>query len=369
MKNTPKKRLLVFNCHEAWIYQLSALDYDLDIIVGLKGHHTTAWDIHVRPIPPNARLISLKQALANQEAYTCIIAHNPTDLLDCRARAEPCILILHLPVEARLVLEKSHLTAFQARSILRQYAQLCRVHVVAVSRLKGESWGYKREFIPFGIDPEEYPSHTGMEARGLRIANFIQKRKQFLNWEFHTQAFHDLPVTLIGHNPEMKGINPSRDWDHLKKLLQTHRFYIHTADQTLEDGYNMATIEAMAAGLPVLGNPHPSSPIVHGVNGFLSDDPQRLHTYALQLLTDPALALRMGQAAQATVRQHFSPAQFQRNMERAIKMAQIKRGIMGAVDTTHLDSSAKPRSESPSIMDISRHVRKGQIRKRKVIGV
>ena len=32
-------RLLVFNCHEAWVHQLKALDCDLDIIVGLAGHH------------------------------------------------------------------------------------------------------------------------------------------------------------------------------------------------------------------------------------------------------------------------------------------------------------------------------------------
>ena len=35
-----RERLLVFNCHEAWVYQLGLLDYDLDIICGLSGRYT-----------------------------------------------------------------------------------------------------------------------------------------------------------------------------------------------------------------------------------------------------------------------------------------------------------------------------------------
>jgi hypothetical protein len=38
------KTLLVFNCHEAWVYQLGVLGYALDIIVGLKGRYKQSWD-------------------------------------------------------------------------------------------------------------------------------------------------------------------------------------------------------------------------------------------------------------------------------------------------------------------------------------
>jgi len=43
-EQTDKKTLLVFNCHEAWVYQLGVLGYDLDIIIGLKGRHKETWD-------------------------------------------------------------------------------------------------------------------------------------------------------------------------------------------------------------------------------------------------------------------------------------------------------------------------------------
>lgn len=71
----------------------------------------------------------------------------------------------------------------------------------------------------------------------------------------------------------MPGVEAAKNWDNLKEMLQLHRFYIHTADPRYEDGVNMATLEAMAAGMPVLGNRHPTSPIEHGKSGFLSDNP------------------------------------------------------------------------------------------------
>ena len=94
----------------------------------------------------------------------------------------------------------------------------------------------------------------------------------------------------------MDRVHPADDWDHLKQIFSQHRFYIHTADPRLEDGCNMATLEAMAAGLPVLGNRHPTSPVEHGVSGWLSDDPVELRAYALRLLDDHDLARRMGVA-------------------------------------------------------------------------
>ncbi|MGH9701595.1 MAG: hypothetical protein ACRD52_19345, partial [Candidatus Acidiferrales bacterium] len=68
-------RLLVCDCHEAWIYQLGQLDQPMDVIVGLKGRHTSSWDTAMRPVPQNARIIHLQEALACKDPYDCVIAH------------------------------------------------------------------------------------------------------------------------------------------------------------------------------------------------------------------------------------------------------------------------------------------------------
>ena len=66
----------------------------------------------------------------------------------------------------------------------------------------------------------------------------------------------------------------------------------------------------MAAGLPIIGNEHPSSPIKHGVSGLLSNDPAELRRHAETLLGDRELARKLGQAARQTAEKMFSRRQF-----------------------------------------------------------
>jgi len=323
--------LLVFNCHESWVHQLSVLGCPMDLIVGLRGRYTSTWDETVRPIPTNCRLISLREARESPKAYQCIIAHNITDLLDVKHRNDPKLLVIHSTIEGRVSSENTAVDPQQMKQMLHRYVELIRGHVVSVSRLKGASLGFTEDIVPFGADPEEYPPFTGELPCGLRISNFINNRQKILLWGLHRDAFMDLPVRIVGNNPDQPGVAPSKNWGHLKRLLQIHRFYIHTADPKLEDGYNMATMEAMAAGMPVLGNRHPSSPVEHGVSGFLSDDPRELHRYAQVLLENRELAVRMGGEARRAVSERFSLNRFKRSFLKSIERARIK--LVGEKDS------------------------------------
>ena len=129
---------------------------------------------------------------------------------------------------------------------------------------------------------------------------------------------------LVGHNPSMPGVAAANDWSDLKKMLQSHRFYIHTAAPGLEDGYNTASLEAMAAGMPVLSNRHPGSPVEHGISGFLSDDPEELRKYARILLENRDLAVKMGRQAQKAVIERFSMDRFKEGFLRSIGTARRK---------------------------------------------
>ena len=281
----------------------------------------SAWDTRIRPVPANARLLSLAEALEERLSYRCIIAHSMTDLLDIKTLSAPRILVLHNTLEGRIQGNDSP-SPQQVRAVLRQYLQQTGGHAVAISAMKGRSWGFSEDIVPCGVDPEAYPAWSGEVASGIRVANQIQQKRQILDWTLHQAAFQNVPVRIVGHNPEMPGVWPSESWDHLKSLLQSHRFFIHTADPQLEDGYNMAMLEAMAAGLPVLGNRHPSSPIVSGVNGFLSDDPAELGQWADRLLQERALAQKLGEAARQTVMEKFSLRLFASRLQKSIRTAQ-----------------------------------------------
>jgi glycosyltransferase involved in cell wall biosynthesis len=317
------ERLLVFDCHEAWVYQLRALNRPMDVVVGLRGRHTQGWDQHMRPVPPRARLIRHENLPRKSTPYGCIITHNLTDLLDAKNIPGPRILILHETLDGTALEQALPVSTGEFRATVAQFVRLTGTHVVAVSKLKGHSWGFEEDIVTSSVDLGDYRPWEGNLARGLRVANHVGRRPRTLLWDFHQRAFDGLPVTLVGHNPGIEGAaGAARDWSDLQETFRRHRFYIHTADPLLEDGYNMATMEAMAAGLPVLGNRNPTSPIEHGVSGFLADDPAELRSYALRLLADPELAARLGKAARAVAERRFSAGRFKSDFTRSIETAQ-----------------------------------------------
>lgn len=321
-----RPRLLVFNCHEAWVYQLHVLPFDLDVIVGLPGRHTLGWDERIRPVPENARLITLRQALEANTPYHCTITHNITDLLDVKNVPGPRLHMLHMTLDGLFAQEGGapYDDGRTMRQMLSHYLDMLGGHAVAVSELKGRSWGLAEDIVHFGIDCDDYPPYSGEKAAGLRVSNFLTNRAKVLNLQLHRQAFGDLAVRIVGHNPDMPGVEASRDWDDLKRILSTHRFFIHTADPTMEDGLNMAVGEAMAAGMPVVGNHNPSSLIVHGESGFLSDDPTELRRYARRLLDDRGLAARMGSEARRIARERLCIQLFRERFCRSIETARRK---------------------------------------------
>ena len=322
VKHPATGRLLVFNCHEAWVHQLEGIGYELDIVVGLPGRAVASWDVRMRPVPAGARLLSLEEALANRTQYAALVLHSVTDLLDVKTLDSPKLIVIHNTLEGRVADQEAADDAPRLAETLKQFLNLTSVRAVAVSALKARSWGVSDEILPFGVDPDAYLPHGGELVRGIRVSNQFNRRRNILLVDLHDQAFSGLPMTLVGHNSDIAGSGPANDWSHLKELLSTHRFYVHTANPQLEDGYNMASLEAMASGLPVLGNVHPSSPIVHGKSGFLSDDPEQLRRYAELLLSDPELAARLGAEAKRVVSTRFHVRAFRAGFRQAIVNAQ-----------------------------------------------
>jgi hypothetical protein len=184
-------------------------------------------------------LISLQQAFAGHAPYDCIIAHNLSDLFDTRTVPGPRMLIIHLTLEGMILEQNAQTPVVEYRNAVAEYTERVGAHVVAVSSLKGKSWGFTEHIVPLTANPAEYLPWTGELACGPRVSNFVLRRARTLRWDFHGQAFAGLPITLVGHNPEFPGVRASSSWAELKDTFRRHRFFVHTAEPELEDGYNM----------------------------------------------------------------------------------------------------------------------------------
>jgi hypothetical protein len=314
-------RLLTINSHEAWLHQLGALDAKIDIVDGVQNRYVAAWDTRVRPVPDNAKLISAAGVRLERGTYDCIIGHSVTDLLDLKHVDAPRLLVLHTTLEGRAENEGHGKVPDGFGDLVRTYLDSVGGHAIAVSALKARSWGITDEIVEFAIDVQSYPEWTGELAKGIRVANQISQRKRYLLWEFHAAGLASVPMRLVGVDREMPEVSPSESWDDLKRQLSRHRFFVHTADPALEDGFNMAVLEAMATGLPILVNEHPSALVEHGVDGFVARTPAELGDHARSLLADRELAGRLGAAARRKAAERFSSRRFTVGLTRAIATA------------------------------------------------
>jgi glycosyltransferase involved in cell wall biosynthesis len=313
-------RLLTFNCHEAYVHLLGKLGFELDIVDGLAGRYCTSWDRRMRPVPERARLISLETALGGQR-YDAAIAHNLTDLLALRDLDLPKVLILHVSLEARLREEPGAPSLGALQSQLATYLNAIGALAVAVSEMKAQSWGQNCPVIRPCADPDEYQGFAGDEPSALRVANQVRARLGRFDWPAHERIVHGHPIQLVGHNPDMDGSAPAESWEQLRSYYRRYRAYVHSAGRRLDDGYNLAVVEAMMTGMPVVSQAGSESPVSDGVNGYVSDDTEYLNARLGELLRDPTRARELGQRARETALERFSVDTFVSGWCAALELA------------------------------------------------
>ncbi len=320
-------RILTFNGHEPYVHHLAKLGYPMDVVDGLSGTCASSWDVRARPVPENVTLVHVNET-CRRGPYMVALCHNLSDLIAIKHLEVPRVLILHMNLHGRIAEEGCSLSLDDMQYTVRTYLRMVGGVVVAVSRPKLLSWGVDGTVIEPPVDGDDHGGYTGELAKGIRVANFVSRRAHLLAWDVHREITRDTPMTLVGNNPDMPGSEPAQDWNHLRVLLQAHRFYVHTAGADLEDGYNLALLEAMGTGMPVIATRSPTSPVVDGESGFISDNVNYLRWGAQQLLTDRELAARMGEAGRRAVLERFNVTNFLEHWQDAIREAQVRQQRM-----------------------------------------
>ncbi|MBM4363436.1 MAG: glycosyltransferase family 4 protein [Deltaproteobacteria bacterium] len=323
MRGARRGRILTFNCHEPYIHLLAKVGLGLDVVDGLPGRATRRWDTRQRPVPEGARLVRLEEARA-RGPYEAIIAHNVADLIDARSIDAPKVLMLHVSLTARTLEEPGAPPAANMRRELSSYLAAIGGVAVAVSAMKRDSWGLPARVIRPAVDPDEWGGHRGDRPALLRVANDVLRRPARFDWPRHLEIVGGLPWELVGHNPGVPGAAPAASWDDLRERYRSARAYVHSSGEGLDDGYNLAVLEAMATGMPVVTTAGHESPVEDGVSGFCSDSTATLRDGAARLLADPALARTLGDQARQRVADLFPVAAFREGWLETIAEAKAR---------------------------------------------
>lgn len=305
-------RILTFNWHEAYLHLLAETGHSFDIVEPFAGHGLVRrWDLSIRPIPQNAKLIPWEAAREGlrRNIYNIALCHNFADLALVCDFTVPAILIFHNRLTGELALGGNTVARDKYLADVSLFARKA-VKLVFVSAAKKEDWGFDGDVIPHGVDVSRFGPYAGNISKALRIGNLIKERSVMLGFDLQERIVEGMDNTLVGYNPSLaRSVKPAC-FGIFKSIVSSHRLYINTTISPYEDAYNLSMLEAMASGVPVVSLAHPQSFIVNGTNGFVSSDQDELRRHADNLLCDHALARSVGEKGRDTVAELFPMRRF-----------------------------------------------------------
>lgn len=318
--------ILTFNWHEPFIYNLARTGQSFDVAEpSVSRAGLRKWDLRCRPVPSNCAIIGMQTAVEKLErkAYSAVVCHNPADVAAVAAFDVPVVLVFHNRLSTELALGGDTVASGDYLGGVKPLIERADIKVF-VSVSKKEDWGMDGEVIGPGVDVTLRSPYTGNILKVLLVGNLIKERGVMLGHDLRMKAVEEFEYSIAGNNPSIPGSAPARNYDELLGMYASHRVYFHATIHPYEDGHNMAMLEAMAAGAPVVACAHPQSPVEDGVNGYISGDIGTLKEDIRALMGDLPLAIKLGRAGRETAVQAFPMGKFTSSwntvLERAAKL-------------------------------------------------
>ena len=307
-------RVLTWHVHGNYLYYLSQAPHDFYLLT-LPGHPpghagrvgTLPWGDNVHEAPAD-RLAGMEfdaVLYQNRAAFE----EDRLRLLTPAQRALPALYLEHDPPQV-------HPT--NTRHWASEVDGVHLVHCTPFNALMWDSGDAPVSVIEHGVKLPPGVQHLGDKAEGLVVVNNLRKRGRRLGLDVYEQVRSQVPLTLVGMDatsvPGGLGEVPNLE---LPAFMARYRFFFNPIRYT---SLGLSVLEAMGIGMPVvaLATTELPSVIANGVNGYVDTRPDRLVEVMHELLRDPALARRWGDAAQRTVRQRFGMERFAADWDRVL---------------------------------------------------
>lgn len=299
--NRPKNKpynILTFNTHERYQTQLAKTGHNFYAFNFDSGKD---WFDGHAPMPENYYQLP-KNSLYPGIAFDFIFVNSKFGQFQMATHINGSLQIPMICLEHTLPLPNwpnQHLKQFQA---MRGDVN------VFITEYSKKQWGIDGEVVYHSIDTKLFqPDDKALRTGVLTVAHDFIKRDYALNYKGWERITNGLDRKVVG---ETEGLSEqSKSVEDLVKTYQNALVYINPS---VLSPVPTSMLEAMACGCAIVTTATCEIPsiIKHGVNGFMSNDENELRGYIEQLLANPQLALKMGNAARETIEEKFSEQRF-----------------------------------------------------------
>jgi glycosyltransferase involved in cell wall biosynthesis len=308
-------RILTWHVHGNYLYYLTQVPHDFYIVTddarspGRAGRNgSLPWGDNVR----EAHVTQIRDMQFDAVLYQSRSAYEQErlELLTDAQQALPRLYLEHDPPQ-------EHPT--NTRHWFQDPDGLL-VHVTPFNQLMWDNGVTPHRVIEHGVVPLAQARYSGELAQGIVVVNNLARRGRRLGLDVYQQVRDTVPLALVGMGArDLGGLGEIPNAE-LPAVMARYRFFFNPIRYT---SLGLAVIEAMMAGLPIVGLATTELPTVidDGRNGLIDTRIDRLVEGMQWLLADAQAARAMGERARETAEARFGIQRFIADWNEALRTA------------------------------------------------
>jgi len=297
-------RILTWHTHGSYLYYLTQVPHDF-FVLSKSGHPPGyagrsgqfAWGENVHDLPVERACSTELDCILFQDDHQYL--HDQYRYLTPAQRRLPQIYLEHDPPRANPT---------DTRHPVDDPAVLL-VHVTAFNALMWDNGRSPTRVIEHGVVRPDGAAYSGELERGITVVNNLRSRGRRLGADVYRAASAEVPLDLVGMDALAAGGLGEIAHAELPAFMARYRFFFNPIRYT---SMGLAVIEAMLAGLPIvaLATTEMTTVIRNDVSGYCDTNPAELVHRMRELLSDRALARRLGEGARRVALERFGIERF-----------------------------------------------------------
>jgi hypothetical protein len=300
-------RILTWHVHGNYLYNLTQVPHDFYVVTDAQRtpHHSgragvLPWGNNVYEAPiGQLESMEFDVVLFQHRNQWCDEQHH---VLTPVQRSLPRIVLEHDPPQDSPT-ESLHWC---------QDPNALLVHVTPYNALMWNNGCTPYRTVEHGVLPLAPAPWTGELPRGLVVVNHLLQRGRRLGADIYQTVASQVPLTLVGMDSQALGGAGEVPQFELPQVMAAHRFFFNPIRHT---SLGLAVVEAMMAGLPVVGlaTTELVTVIDSGHNGYVDTRLENLVCAMHELIKNPRLAAQWGLAGQRNAQERFGIQRFVRD--------------------------------------------------------